>query len=89
MALGAQRSGILKLIVGRGLLLAAVGVVLGLAGSFAVTRVMANLLIGVSPTDATTFTAVAAVLTVVALLACYIPARRAARLDPMLALRTE
>ena len=91
MALGAQQSSILKLIVGRGLLLAAIGVALGLAGSFAVTRVMvtANLLVGVSATDPLTFAAVAALLTAVALLACFIPARRAARVDPNLALRTE
>jgi ABC-type antimicrobial peptide transport system permease subunit len=89
MALGAQQSSILKLIVGRGLLLAAIGVVLGLAGSFAATRVMAQFVVGVSPTDPITFSAVAALLTVVALLACYIPARRAARVDPILALRAE
>jgi ABC-type antimicrobial peptide transport system permease subunit len=89
MALGAQQGSIVKLIVGRGLLLAVIGVALGLAGSLAVTRVMTQFLVGVSPTDPVTFSAVALVLTIVALLACYIPARRAARVDPILALRAE
>jgi ABC-type antimicrobial peptide transport system permease subunit len=91
MAMGAQQRSILKLIVGRGLLLAMIGVVLGLAGSFAVTRVMAmaDLLVGVSATDPVTFATVAAVLAAVALAACYIPARRAARVDPNRALRAE
>jgi putative ABC transport system permease protein len=89
MALGAQQHAVLKLVLGQGLKLAAIGVLIGLAGSFAITRVMAKLLIGVQPTDPATFIAVALLLTTIALLACYLPARRATRVDPMLALRSE
>jgi putative ABC transport system permease protein len=89
MALGAQQRSILRLVGGRGFKLAFIGVVIGLAASFGVTRVMASLLVEVSATDSTTFVLVTALLLAVAALACYIPARRATRIDPLLALRTE
>ena len=89
MALGAQTRDVLKLILGQGLLLAAIGVVIGVAGAFALTRVMSSLLFGVSATDPATFTVVALLLIAVALLASYIPARRAMKVDPMVALRYE
>jgi putative ABC transport system permease protein len=89
MALGAQRHRIMKLVLGQGLVLAAIGVAIGIAGSFAVTRVMTSFLVGVAPTDPATFVSVAAVLACIAALACYLPARRATRVDPMLALRAE
>jgi len=89
MALGAQRGNILKLIVGQGALLATVGVGLGLAVAVALTRVMGSLLYGVTPTDVLTFAAVTVLLIAVALLASYLPARRAASVDPLTALRVE
>jgi len=87
LALGAQRRDVFQLIVGQGLGLAITGVVIGAAGSYGLTRLIAGLLYGVSPTDRLTFLFVSVLVTVVALLACYLPARRATQVDPLAALR--
>ena len=89
MTLGAERSDVLRLVVGEGARLAAIGVAVGAAASLALTRLLSSPLFGVSATDPITFAAVAALLPLIALLASYLPARRAMRLDPNAALRRE
>ncbi len=89
LALGAQRYNVLKLVVGQGMALAVSGILIGLATSWALTRWLESLLFGVSATDPLTFVGVSCLLTLVALLACYLPARRATKVDPLIALRHE
>jgi predicted permease len=89
MALGAQRKDVMRLVLGEGAKMALVGVAAGIAAALGLTRLMANELFGVSAQDPLTFASVAILLTLVALLACYLPARRAVRVDPMVALRHE
>jgi putative ABC transport system permease protein len=89
MALGAQADDVLRLVLKQGANLALAGIVLGVVGGWCVTRVMTSLLFEVTPTDAPTFVGVAILFCAVALAACYVPARRATRLDPMVALRYE
>jgi putative ABC transport system permease protein len=89
MALGASQTPALRDVLGFGLRLTGIGLLLGLLGAFLATRVLASLLYGVASTDALTFTAVSVLLTVVALFASYLPARRATRVDPIVALRYE
>jgi putative ABC transport system permease protein len=89
MALGARRADVLRLVVRQGMTMTLIGLALGLVGAFSISRVLRGLLHGVSPTDPLTFVAVSIVLLVVALLACLVPARRATRVDPIIALRTE
>ena len=89
LALGASPGDLLKLVIGKAMFVVLVGLVLGVAGAWALTRVLASLLYDTSPTDAVTWIATAILLAVVALLACYFPARRAMRVDPMVALRYE
>jgi predicted permease len=89
MALGAQRSDVLRLVIGQGARMALIGVAIGVSAALGLTRLMANQLFGVSPRDPLTFAGVAMLLIIVAVAACYVPARRAMRVDPMIALRYE
>ena len=87
LAMGAQKSNILKMVLRRGLTLTAAGVGMGVAGALIVSHLMSGLLYGVSPTDLPTFAGVTLILSIVALAACLVPARRAMRVDPIVALR--
>src|SRR5262249_41973414 len=89
MALGAQRVAVLRMVLTQGMKLVLIGAGLGLAASFAVTRVIASQLFGVTPTDPVTCIGAPIILLIVAMLACYAPARRATRVDPLVALRCE
>jgi putative ABC transport system permease protein len=89
VALGAQRRDVMTLIITRGLILVAAGLLVGLAASFALSRVLETLLFGIKPNNALVMISVSVGLTLVALLACYIPARRATKVDPLVALRHE
>lgn len=89
MALGAQHRDVLKMVLGQGLMLVGIGLVVGLGMSMALTRFMRNLLFQIGVVDPVTFISVSAVLVGVAMIACYIPARRATKVDPLIALRYE
>ncbi|HXM10191.1 MAG TPA: FtsX-like permease family protein, partial [Terriglobales bacterium] len=89
MALGAQRRHVLRLVLGRGIRLAGIGMIGGVIAALTVTRLLSTLLFGVAAADPLTYASVATLLTLVALAACYIPARRAMRVDPIVALRYE
>jgi ABC-type antimicrobial peptide transport system permease subunit len=89
MAIGARGDDVVRMFVDEGLILTALGLVIGFIGAFALTRLMTGLLFGVTPTDASTFAAMALLIGVVGFIACYVPARRAAKIDPLLALKRE
>ena len=89
VAIGAQPRDVFRMVIGHGMKLALIGVVLGLLGAFGLTRLMESMLFGVAPTDPTTFVSISVLLSVVALVACYLPGRRATRVDPLVALRCE
>jgi hypothetical protein len=89
MALGARRSDVMMMVIGQGMKLAGTGILIGLGGALALTRFMETLVFGVSATDPLTYVTIVALLTVVALLACWIPARQATKVDPLVALRCE
>jgi len=89
LALGAQKNDIYKLVVGQGMILTLLGIAAGLLASWGLTRFLSDLLFGVSATDPLTFAGISLLLTVVAMLACYLPARRAMKVDPLIALRYE
>ena len=89
MALGAQVDDVLRMVVGQGLKLALIGIAIGVTGALLLTRVLSSYLYGITPRDPMTFVAVSLLLAGVALVACYLPARRATKVDPMVALRCE
>jgi putative ABC transport system permease protein len=89
MALGAQRREVLGMIIGKGMSVAGIGLVVGLGGAFALTRLLTSLLFDIKPTDLPTFADVTLLIAVVALFACWLPAYRAAKINPMEALRYE
>lgn len=89
VAIGAQSRDVFRMVIGQGMMLAMIGITFGLVGAFALTRLMTTMLFGVEPTDPATFVSIAVLLTSVALVACYIPARRATKVNPLLALRYE